>query len=574
MKNFTETVRNSVDIVRIVSDYVALKGSGHSFKGICPFHAEKTPSFNVHREKQIFHCFGCGVGGDVFKFVMLIERIAFPEAVQVIAEKSGIPVPTFSSGDRERDDERKILFDVYEKAAAHFSRMLSAPEARQAREVIDQRGVTEESAKKFQLGYAPQSGLLKVLRPADPVGTGLFLRNDRGETYDRFRHRLMFPIWNDRGKVIAFGGRILGEGQPKYLNSPESPLYSKSYVLYGLHLARQAAQKAGRLVVVEGYFDCLSLHQAGIDYVVASCGTSLTPQQVSILARNVPEVVMNYDPDAAGQNAMRRSIDLLLGRGLRVRILKLPGGLDPDAFVRRHGRDVYLGLLERAPYFWEYLVDEAMGAFDLTKPEAKAAAVRDVTQFIGRIQDPIERLEVAKAVADRFKVPEHAVLQQSESGSALLPLAERTIIRSAAPRKRLNLAEKQVVLALMQDPEIAEQLRVFVRKDFLKRVWAGSLLERLIESPGMSQDAILEGIEDGDLQAEVRGALLEAFGRIPVETAVASMGQLYYSDLVQEEQTIREKLKAFGSGAAPADLVRRQMEISAEKSRMKLTRGA
>src|SRR5262249_27905636 len=196
-------------------------------------------------------------------------------------------------------------------------------EAEPARQVIEKRRVNEQFAQRFGLGYAPNAGLLAHLRPKDPVATGLFLKNDRGETFDRFRRRLMFPIWNDRGKTIGFGGRALGDAQPKYLNSAESPLYSKSNVLYAVHLAREAAQKVGRIVVVEGYFDCLSLHQNGIENVVASCGTSLTPHQVGLMARYAPEVVMNYDPDAAGQNAMRRSIELVLAKGLRLRILRL-----------------------------------------------------------------------------------------------------------------------------------------------------------------------------------------------------------------------------------------------------------
>ena len=333
MNNFTETVRHSADLVRVVSDYVSLKQAGVTFKGLCPFHSEKTPSFTVHRDKQFFHCFGCHAGGDVFKFVMLTENVPFPEAVEIVAEKCGIPIPAVRGMDDKKSEERKQLFEIHDQTAAYFQRMLSTAEAEPARQVLEKRQVGEAFVKRFGLGYAPASGLMNHLRLKDPVASGLFVKNDRGEAYDRFRRRLMFPIWNERGKIIGFGGRALApDAQPKYLNSPESPLYSKSHVLYAFHFARDSAQKAGRLVVVEGYFDCLSLHQAGITNVVASCGTALTQQQVGIMARYVPEVVMNYDPDAAGQNAMRRSIDLLLAQGLRVRILKLEGGLDPDDY--------------------------------------------------------------------------------------------------------------------------------------------------------------------------------------------------------------------------------------------------
>lgn len=425
MNNFTDTVRNSADIVRVVSDYVSLKAFGNTLKGLCPFHSEKTPSFTVHRDKQFFHCFGCHAGGDVFSFVMLAEKVAFPEAVELVAEKCGIPLPAAGT-DHGRSDERKQLFEIHDRAAAYFHQMLSADEAAAARQVIEKRNVTGPFVKRFGLGYAPASGLMNYLRLKEPVASGLFVKNDRGDVYERFRRRLMFPIWNERGKVIGFGGRaLLPDAQPKYLNSAESPLYSKSHVLYALHFARDAAQKAGRLVVVEGYFDCLSLHQAGIENVVASCGTALTHQQVAIMARYVPEIVMNYDPDSAGQNAMRRSIDLLLAKGLRVRILKLAGGLDPDDYVRKEGGQVYTRLLAEAPYFWQYLMTEAASQYDLNEPAMKATAVNDVMQHVAKIEDRVEQLEVARSVAAGFKVPESLILERLK----LTPAARRSADR-------------------------------------------------------------------------------------------------------------------------------------------------
>jgi DNA primase len=398
MNNFAETVRNSADIVRVVSEYgLTLKGAGSALKALCPFHSEKTPSFSVHRDRHSFHCFGCGVGGDVFTFVMNIENVTFREALQIVADKFGIPVPSYTGADDQRSEERKQLIEVNERAVAYFRKALGSPQAEAARQVLQKRQIEALSIDSFQLGYAPPAGLLAVLNPPDPVRTGLFLKSERGEMYDRFRHRLMFPIWNERGKPIAFGGRALGDAEPKYLNSPETSVYSKSSVLYALHFARESAQKAGRIIVVEGYFDCLSLHQNGIRNVVASCGTALTQQQVTLMARHVPEVVMNYDPDAAGQNAMRRSIDLLLAKGLRVRILHLPERLDPDDFVRKHGHAVYEKLLADAPYFWQYLMTQAAKNHDLDNPAMKADAVRDVVQFVGKIQDRVEQLGVAKA---------------------------------------------------------------------------------------------------------------------------------------------------------------------------------
>ena len=570
MKNFAETVRNSADIIRVVSDYVSLKGSGNAFKGLCPFHSEKTPSFSVHREKQIFHCFGCGVGGDVFSFVMEAEKVSFPESVRIVAEKCGIPIPTKPGLDDKKSEERKQLFETYEQASAYFRRMLSSEEASAARQVVEKRQVQPAFAERFRLGYAPSSGLMAHLRLNDPVGSGLFVKNDRGEVYERFRRRLMFPIWNERGKTIAFGGRALAaDAQPKYLNSAESPLYSKSNVLYALHLARDAAQKAGRLVVVEGYFDCLSLHQAGIENVVASCGTSLTQQQVALMARYVPEIVMNYDPDSAGQNAMRRSLDLLLAKGLRIRILKLAGGLDPDDFVRREGGDVYRRLLATAPYFWEYLIAEAGRLHDLNDPAMKANAVNDVMQYVVKIQDRVEQLEVARAVAAAFKVPESIIFAQlkiSPRRPDIAPAARTAAM--VAPPRTLKMAEKQLIQALLQDAKLATALEPLLGSELLAGVWSGPVIEKLVKDPAQNVEMALQSVQDEDLKREVRAAVLEPFGPISEEQALASVKRLYDDLFVKKLEEISNQLKQYGSGAAPKELLKRHMELVAEKTRI------
>ncbi len=574
MKNFSETVRDSADIIRVVSDYVSLKGAGSAFKALCPFHAEKTPSFSVHREKQIFHCFGCGVGGDVFSFVMLAEKVSFPESVRIVAEKCGISIPNDPGFDDKKTDERKQLFEINERAASFFRQMLSSEEGMHAQQALEKRKIKREFAERFRLGYAPSSGLMAHLRAKDLLETGLFVKNDRGEVYERFRRRLMFPIWNERGKTIAFGGRALSEDSlPKYLNSAESLLYSKSHVLYAMHLARDAAQKAERLVVVEGYFDCLSLHQAGIENVVASCGTSLTQQQVAIMARYVPEVVMNYDPDSAGQNAMQRSIDLLLGKGLRVRILKLPDGLDPDDFVRKEGGEVYSRLLSKAPHFWQHLMTEAASRHDLDEPAMKAKAVRDVMDHVAKIQDRVEQLEVARAVADGFRVPESVIFERLNLSPRRpsLPRIIRTF-RAEESARTLTLAEKQLIQALLQDKTIAGALQPFLRADFMSTIWSGPVLERLIKDPVLNVETALQDISDEQLKSAVRAAVLEPFKQITAEIASVSLGQLYQAHLVQKEKEIREQLKQYGSGAAPAELVRMQMEISVEKARVRALR--
>jgi DNA primase len=570
MTNFTETVRNSADLVRVVSDYVSLKQAGVTFKGLCPFHSEKTPSFTVHRDKQFFYCFGCHAGGDVFNFVMLAEKVPFPEAVEIVAEKCGIPIPATKGFDDQKSDQRKQLFEIHEQAAAYFEQMLSTDEAVAARQVVEKRRVGEVFAKKFRLGYAPANGLLNHLRLKQPVASGLFVKNDRGEIYDRFRRRLMFPIWNERGKIIGFGGRaLMPDAQPKYLNSPESPLYSKSHVLYALHFARDAAQKAGRMVVVEGYFDCLSLHQAGITNVVASCGTALTAQQIALMARYVSEVVMNYDPDAAGQNAMRRSIDLLLAKGLRVRILKLEGGLDPDDYVRKQGGEVYSRLLANAPYFWQYLMTDAGRTHDLREPALKANAVNDVMQYVAKIEDRVEQIEVARSVAEGFKVPESAIFERLKVSPRRHDV--RPFVRTApaaAMERKLKSSEKQLIHAFLQGLDIISFLAPLFSPDFKGEFWSRPVLQELVKDPARNVETALENVQDEELKKEVRAAVLEPFGPISNDQALDSVKQLYGGHLVQKLEEIRQQLKSYGSGPAPQELVRRLADLKAEQMRV------
>jgi DNA primase len=563
MNNFAETVRNSADIVQVVSEYVSLKGSGNRFSGLCPFHSEKTPSFSVSRDKQLFYCYGCHAGGDIFEFVKKSENVSFPEALRIIAEKCNIPIPT-DTGD-PRVEERKQLFEICDRAASYFSQMLSTAEAGPARQVLEKRKINAAFAERFRLGYAPSSGLLGALRPKDPLATGLFAKNDSGETYDRFRRRLMFPIWNERGKTIGFGGRALGEVQPKYLNSAESPLYSKSYVLYALHLARDVAQKAHRMVVVEGYFDCLSLHQNGIENVVASCGTSLTTQQVSLMARYVPEVVMNYDPDSAGQNAMRRSIDLLLARGLRIRILKLPGGLDPDDFVRKEGGEVYKRLLDNAPTFWQYLIIEAARQFDLDQPDMKANAVNDVMQSVSKIQDRVEQLEVARAVAESFKVPESLIFERLKISPRRLHVGPSVPVSRLQVPAGLSSSEKQLIHGLLQQPDRSKELEHWLETGFLREAWSRQVIEQLIKDPTQSIETVLEPVSDDDLRSAVRAAVLEPFGVVSNQEVRSSAAQLYEAHLVKKEKEIREKIKSTGSQAESAELLKTLTQIVNEK---------
>ncbi|HWX38855.1 MAG TPA: DNA primase, partial [Candidatus Sulfotelmatobacter sp.] len=419
--SFADRVKQQADIVRVVGEYVRLKKSGQNFTGLCPFHSEKTPSFAVHPVKQIYHCFGCGVGGDAFSFVMEMDKITFPEAVRAVAEKCGIAIPQArerSPEERRENQLRSALVDIHKDAAAFFVQQLNTtPEGRAAKAYLLDRGLDFEAVARFGIGFAPSGGeaLLRALKPKYPEKalepSGLFSRDQNGRLFDRFRRRVMFPIANESGKIVAFGGRALGDDLPKYLNSPETPIYTKSNVLYHLDRAKDALRQRDFAVLVEGYMDAIAVARAGVSNVVASCGTSLTEPQVKLLNRFTRRIIVNYDPDTAGQAATERSLAILLEQGAEVRVLALPGGKDPDSFIRSEGAAAYTKLLSEAPPYVDYLISRARKT-DMSTAEGKLRAVNSLLPYVQRIPDRILRSEWATRIAQQLRI-EEPVLRES-----------------------------------------------------------------------------------------------------------------------------------------------------------------
>jgi len=413
--SFADRVKQQADIVRVVGEYVRLKKSGQNFVGLCPFHSEKTPSFAVHPVKQIYHCFGCGAGGDVFKFLMEMDKSDFPEAVRAVAEKCGIAIPQpreRSPEERREQQQRTGVVEMHRDAAAFFSRHLEGtPEGKAAKAYLLDRGLDAEAISRFGLGFAPSGGdalwrHLKTKYPEKLVeSSGLVGRDPSGRVYDRFRRRIMFPIANDTGKIIAFGGRALGDDLPKYLNSPETPIYTKSHVLYHLDRAKESIRQGDAVVLVEGYMDTIAVARAGIGNVVASCGTSLTETQVKLLTRFTRRVIVNYDPDTAGQAATERSLAILLEQNCDVRVLALPGGKDPDSFIRDEGAPAYRKLLEAAPSYLDYLIGRAR-RLGIATAEEKLRAVNFLMPFVQRIPDGLLRSEWASRISGQLHVDE------------------------------------------------------------------------------------------------------------------------------------------------------------------------
>jgi DNA primase len=508
--SFADRVKQQADIVRVVGEYVRLKKNGQNFTGLCPFHSEKTPSFAVHPVKQIYHCFGCGVGGDVFKFVMEMDKCDFMEAVRTVADKCGIAIPRSresSPEERREQQQRTALVELHREAAAFFAGQLeSTPEGKAARGYLADRGLDAEAIARFGLGYAPAGGeaLLRHLKTKYSEKlvelAGLASRDPSGRVHDRFRRRIIFPIANESGKVVAFGGRALGDDLPKYLNSPETPIYIKSSVLYHLDRAKEPIRAADAAILVEGYMDTIAVARAGINNVVASCGTSLTEAQVKLISRFTRRIIVNYDPDTAGQAATERSLAILLEHNCDVRVLALPGGKDPDTFIGTEGAGAYRKLLESAPAYLDYLIGRAR-QLGVANAEQKLRAMNFLMPFVQRIPNALLRSEWASRIAQQLRV-EEPVLREALKRAA----ADRRSEVKTQPLlagKAARPAERRLVQMLMEKNDFRERLGQEIRAHQLH---VGLETERILS-------ALLDAPPGAPPEATSLGPKLEEYDR-------------------------------------------------------------
>jgi DNA primase len=506
--SFAERVKQQADIVRVIGEYVRLKKTGQNFTGLCPFHQEKTPSFSVHPVKQMYYCFGCHKGGDIFDFVMEVDRCEFPEAVRTVAEKSGIPIPRpreRSPEERRENQQRTGLVEMHREASAFFARQLhEGHEGGVAMAYLEDRGLNREAILRFGLGFAPSSGdaLLRHLKSKYPEKllepSGLFSRDQSGRLYDRFRRRIIFPISNESAKVIAFGGRAMGDDMPKYLNSPETPIYSKSNVLYHLDRAKESLRQNDFGILVEGYMDAIAVARAGFANVVASCGTSLAEPQIKLLSRFTRRVVVNYDPDTAGQTATERSLTLLLEKEFEVRVLSLPGGADPDKFLKEQGAEAYRKLLSQAPPYLDYLIGRAR-KMDRTTAEGKLAAINFLMPYVQRLPNRLLRSEWATRIASELRVDEPVLREAlrraaNDRRSEVKPKAEllAPVIKSA---------ERQLMRMLIEAQGFREKLaHEMAAGDLHHGLETERIFELLIARVGDAPDpaALATSLEDRD----------------------------------------------------------------------------
>lgn len=489
---FREQVKSTVDIIKVAGEYMRLTrvGAAGRYRGLCPFHTEKTPSFWVHQDKQYYKCFGCQKGGDVFSFLMEIESLSFWEALKLLAERNGIPLPKRTDVSDERTKLRAALYEMHEIALRVFQQNLRAPSGGEARAYLERRGISGELVNEFALGYSDAGGQ-ELARLFEQKGytqqqmeeSGLVRRRESGGYYDSFRGRLMFPIHNETGKVIAFGGRALRDAdEPKYLNSQETPIYFKKTILYNLHRARNAMRKSDRAVLVEGYIDVIGVYAAGVHEVVASCGTALSNEQVRVIRRHSENIVVNFDPDNAGANSTERYIQMLLEESMRVRILGLDGGLDPDEYVKQRGVEAYRAKLDKAGSYFHWMADRARTKFDMRSAEGRSQAFQFLLPPILRVTDKLERQMIASDLASYLGVDNGAVLEQfrraagerravppSVPQAVPIPHSERILLRAvvnsaeirAAVSSRLEaivetLALRRIFEALLADPSFEE----------------------------------------------------------------------------------------------------------------------
>jgi len=549
-QQFIDDLRLQANILTVVQEYVPLKRAGTSYKGNCPFHNEKTPSFVVHPDKGFFHCFGCGVGGDVFKFLELHEKIGFQDAVRMLAQKAGVAIPESDASSEEgrRDTAlRESLLKMHEIAAAYFREQLAAPVGARARVQLAERGLSPQTIEQLGLGFAPNSrdGLkARLVKQGFEQGlllqSGLIAQRGTDETVDRFRNRLMVPICRDTGSVIAFGGRQMDpdQGGPKYLNSPETPIYSKSRTLYGLHLTKSAIRTIGFAVLVEGYFDFAQVFQAQAAAAVASCGTALTTHQAQLLRRFTSKVVLSFDPDAAGLGAAVRSCEMLVAEGFNVNVVVLDRGDDPDTFIRKHGGDQYRARLRRSHPYLEYLLDQAAQGLDFSHDDSRREFLGRMLTVAARIPDAAGRDQFADRLAHKARITEDVV---------------RAEIRKAAVSRKTSLTARELPASgQLKDAEKA-------------LIWS------LIHNTGEAREALGE-LEEPDLEGLAGRQILEMAQSLHDEPA-----DLLPSTLLQRLSTVNAQLvtsiaATATSTAPPAACARALKRLRCERERAALQR--
>ena len=552
-----EEVRQTNDIVDIISQYVHLKRSGRNFFGLCPFHNEKSPSFSVSPDKQIFHCFGCGVGGNVFTFLTKIEGINFVEAVQMLAERSNIQLPTLQSGgDNAKEILKSKVLKVNEFAANYYHENLYKPESKIAQEYVKKRKLTNETLKAFQIGFSGSfDELYKQLKSQgfeekEILESGLVNKNERGQYIDRYRNRLMFPICDARGRVIAFGGRVLDDSKPKYINSPENVVYSKGRHLFGLNVAKKSKDIKQRLLIVEGYMDVISLHQRGITNVVAPLGTALTQNQGYLLRNNTEQVVLSFDSDEAGQTAKVRAMEILQNMGCDIRVLQMEGAKDPDEYIIKYGNARFQNLVEKAISVIEFKVKLLKQNLNLDSTNDKIKFLNEIAKLIAKVDNTIEREVYIEKIADSYDVSKEAIYAEvnkltysGEKNSKILEKAKPVIRHennnkvevSEAVKKRENtiisilLTGDEGVYQLIKQNIKVEDFKYPINKEIAKKLYEE------FEKGNSNINSIIDNLNEEE-QNHITMIMTEDYEINDMEKAIDDIIQAYQKENLNDRK--------------------------------------
>ncbi len=570
-RDFIEQIRTSADIVSIIHGYAPLRKSGKRFKTLCPFHTEKTPSFMVDAEKQLFHCFGCGVGGDVFKFIMLHEKVEFYEAAKILADHCGIDIPQPS--DKTKPGEKEKLCQIVLEAEKQFIKVLQSSEkGRKARDYLKKRGIRTETIKTLKIGYAPPTWDAathhltknKGFSLTSVVASGISILKADGTAYDRFRDRIIFPINNMTGKTVGFGGRSLKETEEaKYINSPESPIYSKSYNLYGLDLSKKDIREQGYAVLVEGYLDFIALYESGIKNVIASLGTSLTTGHVGLIKRFTDTVIFNYDPDSAGKAATMRSLDLLLSREMKIKIMTLPEGKDPDQFIRERGVEAYRKCIQEAKPYMEYLIEEASKGKDMRDPSVQVSVLNEILPHLAVIESPIARNQYIPILSDALKIEDDLLLEELRR---ILKKRKDSVSIGKEQGVTLKEAEARLIALILDHEEEVENLIGQLRKEDFSNPHASNIVNTIMELNSQKKPINYATVGQ-ELKDESSRKILRsiAFGLQPeskISDATDFLDSMRLSRLKRERIKIQREMERTKDSNKLSLLMKRKMDIS------------
>ncbi|MBS3818812.1 DNA primase [bacterium] len=573
MEDTVGQIRQVANIIDIASQYTTIHKKGHKFVGFCPFHSEKNPSFTLDEEKQLFHCFGCGAGGDIFTLVMEKENISFPEAVRYLAQKYNITLPRRKKLSPQYLKLEEKLFKINQDALAFFKKNLfNTQEGQKALDYLHQRNIPDQSIQELKIGYALNSwnSLLSYFQekkvPAKMVEkAGLAVpRQKKDGYYDRFRGRIIFPIFNLTGKVVAFGGRSILDAEPKYLNSPDTPVYNKRKLLYGLNFCKQTIREKGEVILVEGYTDFLSLYAAGITHIGASLGTSLTSDQVSLVKRFAPRMVVSFDADEAGKKAALRAISLCFEKGVQIKVMNLPDDLDPDSYVQKNGTDEFLNLSEKSISGLKYLIETCKQEGNTNIPEEKSKIIRKVMAEVSKIPDSIIRSEYLKQTAEQLSVEEEALRSVIQNKSAATKKTEETI---------LTRAEARLIQILWEDPLICPYISGEMRDSDLQGLSSEPIFHYLMDCSQKKKKPSFHELEtniDPALRPSLAKILMENPSSSPtIDEAKDCLYALREMSLRKESKKLRDtinQLEKKGEQEKLPPLLQRKMEISREIS--------